>query len=396
MTSAGPIGMNAGTCAALSGVGHLQQSVATILRTPVGSRVQRRSFGSLLPELIDQPDNQGTRVRVYAAVAGALMRWEPRLRISRVQLHSGATPGTAEIVLHGTYVPTEGPQATPAAAGAHPTAGRLMIDLSLLPSPDIIDALSYEDILAALKADTAARLPDLAELIELESEPVTILLQTVAYRELLLRQRVNEAARGVMLAYAAGPDLDQIGANYGIPRLVVSPADPGAVPPVPAVMETDTDFRTRILLSLERFSTAGSRGSYEYHARTASASVQDALATSPGPGLVTVYVLALEGDGTASPELLATVAAALDLATVRPMTDQVNVLSASIVNYSVTAHLQVSNGPDAETIRQAALDACTAYVGTARRLGKGACPLGHLPGPAPTRRHARAAHQPGG
>ncbi|MFZ5548075.1 MAG: GPW/gp25 family protein [Pseudomonadota bacterium] len=104
------VGMSATTGAALSDMAHLRQSIATILFTPVGSRVMRRSFGSLLPELIDQPDNANTRVRLFAAVAGALMRWEPRLRISRVQLASGTTPGTAELVLEGTYVPPDGPQ----------------------------------------------------------------------------------------------------------------------------------------------------------------------------------------------------------------------------------------------------------------------------------------------
>lgn len=260
-----------------------------------------------------------------------------------------------------------------------------MIDLSLLAPPAIIDELGFEAILAELKADAAERLPDLADLLELESEPVTMLLQVVAYRELLLRRRINEAAQGVMLAYAAGTDLDQIGGNYGIPRLVVTPADTEAVPPVEAVMETDTDFRQRILLSLERFSTAGSAGSYEYHARTASALVQDAAATSPAPGYVTVYVLSYEGTGEASAELLATVAEALDADTVRPMTDNVTVLSASIITYAVTAHLVVSNGPDAETIRQAALAACLAYVGNARRLNVGASLSGiyqslHQPG----------------
>ena len=104
-----PVGLNATTGAAVSDIAHLRQSVAVILFTPVGTRVMRRSFGSLLPELIDQPDNPATRVRLYAAVAGALMRWEPRLRISRVQLMS-TRAGSAELVLVGTYVPADGPQ----------------------------------------------------------------------------------------------------------------------------------------------------------------------------------------------------------------------------------------------------------------------------------------------
>lgn len=260
-----------------------------------------------------------------------------------------------------------------------------MIDLSLLAPPAIIDELGFEAILAELKTDATARLPDLAELLKLESEPVTALLEVVAYRELHLRQRINEAARAVMLAYAMGADLDQIGGNYGIARLVLTPGDPRAVPPSPPVMEADADYRSRILLSLERFSTAGSAASYEYHARTASALVQDAAAVNPAPGYVTVYVLSLDGDGVASPELLQIVTDALNGETVRPMTDHVTVLSASIVPYEVRAHLVVSNGPDSETIRLAALLAAQTYCSSARRLGVGASLSGIY----------RALHQPG-
>lgn len=268
-----------------------------------------------------------------------------------------------------------------------------MIDLSLLAPPAIIDELGFETILAELKADATARQPALAELLKLESEPVTALLEVVAYRELHLRQRINEAARAVMLAYAMGADLDQIGANYGIPRLVLTPGDPRAVPPSDPVMEADADYRSRILLSLERFSTAGSAASYEYQARSASALVQDAAAVNPAPGDVTVYVLSLEGDdgnnaggdGTASPELLQIVADALNGRTVRPMTDHVTVLSATIVPYEVRAHLVVSNGPDSETIRLAALAAVQTYCRTERRLGEGASLSGIY----------HALHQPG-
>lgn len=104
------VGMSATTGAAIADMAHLRQSVAIILATPVGSRVMRRDFGSLLPALIDHPDNERTRVRLYAAVAGALMRWEPRLRISRVQLATGERQGAVVLLLDGTYVPPDGPQ----------------------------------------------------------------------------------------------------------------------------------------------------------------------------------------------------------------------------------------------------------------------------------------------
>lgn len=102
-------GMHRATGRALDGIEHLRQSIADILWTPVGSRVERRSYGSLLPELIDHPDNGATRVRLYAATAGALMRWEPRLRISRVALDRGTDPGQITLGLEGLYVPGTGP-----------------------------------------------------------------------------------------------------------------------------------------------------------------------------------------------------------------------------------------------------------------------------------------------
>ncbi len=103
--------MNNTTGRALEGLDHLRQSIADILTTPLGSRLMRRTYGSLLPFLIDHPDNGATRVRLYAATAGALMQWEPRLRISRVQLFSGQTPGQVVLEVQGVRL-REGQQPT--------------------------------------------------------------------------------------------------------------------------------------------------------------------------------------------------------------------------------------------------------------------------------------------
>jgi len=88
------IGIDATTGRALGGTAHLAQSIGDILTTPLGSRVMRRDYGSLLPELVDQPFNDTTRLRLYGAAALALMRWEPRIRLIRVQLFQGAAPGS--------------------------------------------------------------------------------------------------------------------------------------------------------------------------------------------------------------------------------------------------------------------------------------------------------------
>jgi phage baseplate assembly protein W len=65
---------------------HVRQSIGDIITTPVGSRVMRRDYGSVIPDLIDQPLNSTTVLRLYAATAAAVMRWEPRFRISSIRM----------------------------------------------------------------------------------------------------------------------------------------------------------------------------------------------------------------------------------------------------------------------------------------------------------------------
>ncbi|MED9760729.1 GPW/gp25 family protein [Escherichia coli] len=77
-------GVNCRTGKRLSGVAHLRQSVSDILNTPVGSRVLIRDYGSDLFELLDSPRDDLLRLRIIAATATALARWEPRLKVSKV------------------------------------------------------------------------------------------------------------------------------------------------------------------------------------------------------------------------------------------------------------------------------------------------------------------------
>ena len=94
-------GMDAATGRAIDGIAHLRQSIADILTTPIGTRVMRRDYGSLLMELIDQPFNGTTRVRLFGATATALMRWEPRIRLTRVDLVPGTEPGSFLLDIEG-------------------------------------------------------------------------------------------------------------------------------------------------------------------------------------------------------------------------------------------------------------------------------------------------------
>lgn len=98
----------------LSALEHLQQSIGDILATPIGSRVMRREYGSLVPALIDQPDNMATQTRVYAAIASALMRWEPRVQIDKMAtVRDPQRPGRAEVHITGSYIGGYGREAAP-------------------------------------------------------------------------------------------------------------------------------------------------------------------------------------------------------------------------------------------------------------------------------------------
>jgi phage baseplate assembly protein W len=74
---------------------HIRQSVLKIVTTPIGSRVMRREYGSLIPELIDSPINARVRLLIMAAIVTAVIKWEPRLRPIKVALSLGDTPGAA-------------------------------------------------------------------------------------------------------------------------------------------------------------------------------------------------------------------------------------------------------------------------------------------------------------
>lgn len=94
------LGMNRDTGAAITDTEHIRQSVRDILITPEGSRIGRREYGSLLSVLIDQPQNDVVRLQVMAAIYTALSRWEPRIRLSSLNITS-AFDGSMVVELTG-------------------------------------------------------------------------------------------------------------------------------------------------------------------------------------------------------------------------------------------------------------------------------------------------------
>lgn len=249
------------------------------------------------------------------------------------------------------------------------------IDLSQLPPPQIVEQIDFEQILAERKAYMISLWPaeeqaQIAARLEIESEPLTKLLQENTYRETVWRQRVNEASLANLLATARGTDLEQLAGNFNVKRLVIQEGKANAVPPVPKLMESDDSLRERAQMAWEGLSTAGPRNSYIFHARAADGRVADATAESPTPAAVVVTVQGMLADGTAEPDVLTVVKTYLSDDDRRPVADRLTVQGAQIIRYRIKARLYLlTSGPETEPVRAAAEQRLRAYVHQRRRLG---------------------------
>lgn len=223
------------------------------------------------------------------------------------------------------------------------------IDFSKLPKPDVIEQLDFETILQSRKSRLLELKPDAADVIDNESEPLNILLQEQAYRELLLRQRINDSALAMTLAYAEKGDLDYIGNSdrYRMPRLELTPEDTSTNPVTPAVMESDNAYRERLYLSQDALSTAGPKEMYEAIARSADIDVADAKAITPSDGRVEIHITSHSNNGNADVDLTNIVILACSADNVRPMTDHVICSASAVAPVFLVAELTMSDEVDA-------------------------------------------------
>ncbi|HEM7785403.1 TPA: baseplate J/gp47 family protein [Acinetobacter baumannii] len=252
----------------------------------------------------------------------------------------------------------------------------MSIDFSQLAPPNIIEPIDYESILFERKNDLINRFNDdqkdqIIEILNRESEPLTKFLEENAYRETVLRNRINTAARALLLAFATGNDLDQIGANFNVKRLIITPADNTKTPPIPAVYESDESFRERIQLAFDTLSVAGPEAAYKKIARDSDGRVGDVSVISPQPAYITLTILQTDSqNGFASPELIQIVNKAVTAEDKRPIGDRVTVQSADIINYSIDAKLYIGKDPEAATLLQQALRNVNDYATKQKRLGR--------------------------
>ena len=216
-------------------------------------------------------------------------------------------------------------------------------DLASLPTPAVIETLSFETIFTELQGEFQSRYPDYSAL--LASDPAIKLLEVAAYREVLLRNRINEAAKASLLAFATGSDLDHLAAFYGVTRLMD---------------ESDEALRLRTRQRIIGFANAGGAAHYRYWALSASPEVADVEVDSPEPGRVRISVLAKGEEQTVSNAVLDAVRAVVLRDDIRVLTDTIEVVPAELI--TVTVHARLWLYPDAPMETLSAIEAVFAFT----------------------------------
>ncbi|MEQ1228469.1 baseplate J/gp47 family protein [Acinetobacter junii] len=253
------------------------------------------------------------------------------------------------------------------------------VDFSQLPEPNLIQELDYESIFNERKEKFIALYPATEQnqwrtILNRESDPVVKVLQENAYLELLYRNKCNADARSLLLAYAEGSDLDHLAlTEYGLIRLIVTPADNSVVPPSPAIYESDERLRERCLLSFDGMNTAGSANAYRYFALSADGRVDGIKVRSDeaNPYLLDIVITQVDSlNGEASTELITVVQKALDPDHVRPVCDRPTVKSSSATNYQIEAQLYVGKNAEDALLLEAANIRLDKYIKNAKKNGE--------------------------
>lgn len=253
------------------------------------------------------------------------------------------------------------------------------VDFSQLPEPNLIQELDYESIFNERKEKFIALYPATEQnqwrtILNRESDPVVKVLQENAYLELLYRNKCNADARSLLLAYAEGSDLDHLAlTEYGLIRLIVTPADNSVFPPSPAIYESDERLRERCLLSFDGMNTAGSANAYRYFALSADGRVDGIKVKSDEetPYFLDIVITQVDSEnGAASEELVSIVQAALDPDHVRPICDRPTVKSSLATNYQIEAVLYVGKNAEDALLLEAANIRLDKYIKNAQKNGE--------------------------
>lgn len=138
--------------------------------------------------------------------------------------------------------------------------------------------------------------------------------------------------------------------------------------------ESDDDYRKRILLAPEAFTTCGTKAAYEYHTRSVSQYISDVAVLTPDGGQVEIVVLTKNGLPT--PALLKQIQDYVADEKRRTLCDSVRVVAATEVSYQIEATLDLfANVVDEKTVIHQAEQAIRYYLSSRYELGLDVIPL---------------------
>ncbi len=271
------------------------------------------------------------------------------------------------------------------------------INLTDLPAPEVIEVFSYEELFASKSKKFRELMPEY-EGLAFKSDPVVKLLELMTYEEMILRTRINTAAKSLLLAFSNGNDLAHLSADFNIERQIIKKGDPNATPPIEAVFEDDNMFRLRRQLAPEGLTTAGSDGSYLFHTISAGAApktfkvespeagklvvtyeykkpgfgakVKHSSVDSPEPGQILVTILAHENNGIADQKLIDAVTKHLKDDDIRPLSESVSVIAGDNLNFSIKAKIYIYEGPSAQLVKTKAYEDLQNFVTSRHMLGE--------------------------
>lgn len=196
----------------------------------------------------------------------------------------------------------------------------------------------------------------------LEFDPLKINQEVSTYFELLVRDRVNQAARATTLAFAVGTDLDAIASRY-----------PGGVPRLAG--ESDDRYRRRIWLSPNPLSPHGTAEAYEFFALSALSGVRDAAVTKIRSSLrddpiIIVSVMMTGANPVPTPSQLLQIRSYIIDEKRAGATDVVSVRGPILIDTSYKINVWLYPGIDQDALLTSIRANLTALVENLRWLGR--------------------------
>lgn len=227
------------------------------------------------------------------------------------------------------------------------------MDISKLAEPNFIDRDA--DVITA---QLVAKYEELSGKPLYPAQADRLMIDVIAYREMLIRTEINEAAKQNLIAFADGVMLDYLGDFFGVVRLD---------------NETDEQLRRRVRLAPESYATTGSRQAYRFHTFSTDASIIDCDAVRGDNGNIYIYILT--PDGTASPELIQAVLDNTSDEKKRPLSDRVHVITGEALNMTLAIRVYPLATANPQAVRARAMQKAQDFADKRRvKLGQDIVP----------------------